>query len=835
MRLDQTKIPEIIRLVQKRYPDWESFADPRFKKEENAYKEKASGVAKDLLDEAKLTQYLANQEFDAFIKSVEKVAQSTNLLYLSQPKSGDLSLLYHPEIDKGALCEAIFELIHAPAPVDERLEHFFQFVSEQNVTPRWTLPTYLLFLFYPDEEIFIKPYTTRWFVELMNGPRSYPWEASADAYMLIRQLYSDLKDMFAEQEAKNMIDVQGFIYVAYQESEKEKKQVLAPPFDRMFTDRAEAEWAFTFMRETIERVGSRGIDDPRFSLTLPRGYTCINFGNWRLLDFPRGKISLALKTNLVDPSYNFERWGAFANSDLSVHEIPHKFVRPFPDDLQDAYEKSCEQIKKRFQHWQGTPYRKSHIQEIFAAIYDDSLRDKLLTKGLTITPSVADEDEQIALPRYWRITLPDEMQLELENGQNEVVNLWGPCLANSIAAIGSHNDRNHQQVKRFAEIQPGDQVVAFLRNKRIRGIGEVTASLDEQLFETKPATQDYWHNKFWFRIGVDWQQVKVNVGDLPTATANKFNQQTVLEISEQDFLHVQRLAEQPPPTYTKDDFLRETHYLPDTLLELQEMLHDKQQLIFYGPPGTGKTYVALALAKLLTKQAEPSKNHVEIVQFHPAYSYEDFIEGIRPVSKKLEDGGHVVDYPAREGVFLRFCNRAAQHPAQPHVFIIDEINRGNIARIFGELMLLLEYRDQSVRLPYSSSIFQIPKNVTIIGTMNTADRSIALVDFALRRRFHFFRFGADPDLFDRWLAQNSNQKLPYLGELYRRLTAEAIDDPAFQIGPSYFMRPDLNESQLRGIWKRSVEPYLAEYHLDQRGKVEVWNWEGDLMKEIRGE
>jgi 5-methylcytosine-specific restriction protein B len=260
------------------------------------------------------------------------------------------------------------------------------------------------------------------------------------------------------------------------------------------------------------------------------------------------------------------------------------------------------------------------------------------------------------------------------------------------------------------------------------------------------------------------------------------------------------------------------------------MLEDRKQVIFYGPPGTGKTYVARHLGKLLTGLADPAPERLEIVQFHPAYSYEDFIEGIRPESKSQE-GRFIVDYPPRPGVFVRFCRRAESVDG-PCVFIIDEINRGNIARIFGELMLLLEYRNLDVPLPYSRERFRIPGNVYIIGTMNTADRSIALVDFALRRRFHFFHFKADPDLFERWLAAKPSS-LPYLGALYRRLSQEAIDDANFAIGPSYFMRRDLDEKKLESIWQRSIFPYLQEYYFDQREKAKRWEWTSEFMQGIR--
>ena len=167
------------------------------------------------------------------------------------------------------------------------------------------------------------------------------------------------------------------------------------------------------------------------------------------------------------------------------------------------------------------------------------------------------------------------------------------------------------------------------------------------------------------------------------------------------------------------------------------------------------------------------------------------------------------------------------------MFIIDEINRGNIPRIFGELMLLLEYRDMDVLLPYSGERFCIPKNVYLIGTMNTADRSIALVDFALRRRFQFFQFSADPDLFGRWLQVNSIPALPYLESLYRRLTEEAIEDENFRIGPSYFMQSGMGEEKLARIWRRSIMPYLKEYYFDQPERANKWAWDGEIVSGIR--
>jgi len=241
----------------------------------------------------------------------------------------------------------------------------------------------------------------------------------------------------------------------------------------------------------------------------------------------------------------------------------------------------------------------------------------------------------------------------------------------------------------------------------------------------------------------------------------------------------------------------------------------KKQAILYGPPGTGKTYVAEHLAKHLIGGGN---GFPDIVQFHPAYAYEDFIQGIRPQSD--EDGG--LRYPLVPGRFLEFCERAESRKGTC-VLIIDEINRANLSQVFGELMYLLEYRDRSIPLAGGRKL-KIPENVLIIGTMNTADRSIALVDHALRRRFAFLRLQPNHDVLRNY-HQNRNTGFPVEGliEVLRRLNRH-IDNSHFEVGISFFLRKDLAE-EIEDIWKMEIEPYLDEYFFDQDKKVDDFRWE----------
>ena len=241
------------------------------------------------------------------------------------------------------------------------------------------------------------------------------------------------------------------------------------------------------------------------------------------------------------------------------------------------------------------------------------------------------------------------------------------------------------------------------------------------------------------------------------------------------------------------------------LQEIELLLEDKLQVIFQGPPGTGKTYVAQKLANHLAG----SEDRVTLVQFHPSYAYEDFVQGFRPT---ILDNGQA-GFKLTDGPLRKAADRAREDPEAKHFLVIDEINRGNLARILGELYFLLEYRDNEMDLQYSDEPFSLPDNLYIIGTMNTADRSIALVDLALRRRFYFVEFHPDDDPVKGVLRNWLRAKVPnmeWVANVVDAANEKLSDDRHAAIGPSYFMKPDLDESDVKRIWKHSVLPYIEE-------------------------
>lgn len=256
------------------------------------------------------------------------------------------------------------------------------------------------------------------------------------------------------------------------------------------------------------------------------------------------------------------------------------------------------------------------------------------------------------------------------------------------------------------------------------------------------------------------------------------------------------------------------------LERLVRAIERKGQIIIYGAPGTGKTYLAEKLAEHLISDGN---GFTEVVQFHSAYSYEDFIQGIRPQSK--EGGG--LEYPVVPGRFLDFCNNAELRQGTC-VLIIDEINRADLARVFGELMYLLEVsakkrRERDIPLTNGKK-FRIPDNIRIIGTMNTADRSIALVDHALRRRFAFYRINSNYNILRNYHEKRkTNFPVERLIEVLSHLN-DQINDPNCEVGISYFLQENLIKD-IEDIWRMEIEPYLEEYYFDRLENVDDFRWE----------
>ena len=283
--------------------------------------------------------------------------------------------------------------------------------------------------------------------------------------------------------------------------------------------------------------------------------------------------------------------------------------------------------------------------------------------------------------------------------------------------------------------------------------------------------------------------------------------------------------------FNKQDFLKEVFMTPEQYDELEHLLEYKKNIILQGAPGVGKTFMAKKLAYSL--MGERDESCISVIQFHQSYSYEDFIMGYKPTA----NGG----FELKKGVFYKFCKEAEKSPSKKYFFIIDEINRGNLSKIFGELLMLIEKdkRGEKVKLAYNDELFSVPENIYIIGMMNTADRSLAMMDYALRRRFSFFDVepAFDTEMFRKHLESyiHTNGIVERIIKRFGKLNQEIADDlgRGYRIGHSYFCEGP-NEGQTDDAWyesiiKYEVSPLLDEYWWDDKQKAE--NCKKELLKD----
>ncbi|MEH7333955.1 AAA family ATPase [Neobacillus drentensis] len=369
------------------------------------------------------------------------------------------------------------------------------------------------------------------------------------------------------------------------------------------------------------------------------------------------------------------------------------------------------------------------------------------------------------------------------------------------------------------EMQIGDVIIVKKGLKKIIGRGIVTSDYqyDDKRNEYKHIRAVRWtHKGEWDHEG---QIVLKTLTDITPYTdyykklENMFAEEAEEEINADDD-EVSKYE-----SYTVEDFLNEVYLDKERYNTLKNLLLKKKNLILMGAPGVGKTFAAERLAYSIMNERDTSR--VMIIQFHQSYSYEDFIMGYRPTEK---------GFSLLKGPFYEFCKKA-EPDDRPYFFIIDEINRGNLSKIFGELLMLIENdkRGKDVRLLYSDEQFSVPKNVNIVGMMNTADRSLAMIDYALRRRFAFFEFepAFESDGFKKYQAAVANEKFDRLIDNVVTLNNVIAEDASlgrgFRIGHSYFStNENIDNDWLSNIVEYELIPLINEYWFDEPSKVELW-------------
>ena len=385
----------------------------------------------------------------------------------------------------------------------------------------------------------------------------------------------------------------------------------------------------------------------------------------------------------------------------------------------------------------------------------------------------------------------------------------------------NENGNKRRIFQNFLDAKAGDMIIGYESNpvKQIVAIGRVSAEQDgEKLFFEKVEG---------LTSPIDYATLR-GCPELERMEYFQNPQGSLFKLTRGEFDFIFDLIREENPAaqeasidaYTKSDFLDEVYMTEKRYENLVAVLRNKKNIILQGAPGVGKTFAARRLAWSMMGEKDDSR--IEFVQFHQNYSYEDFMMGYKPV----EDG-----FELKYGIFYRFCQRAANQPAKEFFFIIDEINRGNMSKIFGELLMLIEkdYRGTKATLAYNGLLFSVPKNLYIIGMMNTADRSLAMIDYALRRRFSFFEVepGFDSEGFIHYQNGLNNETLNELinkvKDLNREISLDKSLGKGFCIGHSYFCGRDVcTEEWLHSIVDYDILPMLSEYWFDDANKLQRW-------------
>ena len=792
---------DLLRLIRLRYPGWTGFRDERFHAEEVEYKRNASVMVRELLSRAGMESLLANGDTNELLARIRKCAQATNLLFLGVPSAGDLSILSVEGLPEREFCEELLKLFHGNGDGADRLGAYLSWAEARQLPCKWTFPTYFLFLLHPDAELFVKPTVVDGFLKLLDPEDRLASKPTAEEYERVRAVARALRDEWADLAPEDLVDVQGAMWVC-----------ATTGFWKIAPGNDGWQWPEARDGEFIglgwEELGDlSGLRQEEFNKRVADG--CAEHSDWTR----EGTDQVWTFLTKIRPG------------DVVVANRGTREVLGIGTVTGDYYYAAGERhAHRRKVRWEAGPVRPvsfggwrrtlikltpADMKAIWSAVPGNGNRRAEVTEGAV--KEVGPEWGRDASERRFWLFQANVNRYRLDE---ELIQL-------GVGARESWMVTRHRQ-----EMKVGDEVALWQsgREAGIYGFAEIVGEPIEGKI------RDWSHDPTETKVGWEVPIRIVSVLEKPVSKVDLLRhpvlsslavirapQGTNYIVSPEEWAGLKQLLEDrvPPanPVVSLDDVSRQTGFPVETLSRWVAAIHRKGQAVFYGPPGTGKTYVAERLAAHLVSGSD---GLVELVQFHPAYSYEDFIQGLRPEAR--EDGG--LDYRLTPGRFLEFCRKASSRTGRC-VLIVDEVNRANVARVFGELMYLLEYRDREVPLASGGSL-KVPANVRLLGTMNTADRSIALVDHALRRRFSFIALYPQYDVLVGHQQRMGFDAAPLVGVL--RQVNKAIGDPHYEVGISFFMKDELRD-HLEDVWRLEVEPYLEEYFFDQSAKVAEFRWE----------
>lgn len=528
-----------------------------------------------------------------------------------------------------------------------------------------------------------------------------------------------------------------------------------------------------------------------------------------------------------------------ANTETTIYFINHIGIDYGKDRMIAALRATQENVKY---YYEQTGNKSASVRRGCAKVvkendidiaFDESIFDGIIPKETT-DAALSTDDTAV---RYWLYAAGDgSVNWESDYSEGIMAIGWhdmGDLMAYSskdemrsrmkelYGGNGSYKNQVHATWQFANVMKPGDIVFVKKGRKHILGRGVIEG---EYVYDPKRGHYCNIRTVRWTDKG-EWehpeQSVMKTLTDITPYTDYVKKLQSIIDGDKQEDEILD--AEEEDVTYESyaaDDFLHDVYMDEERYNTLKSLLLTKKNVILQGAPGVGKTFAAKRLA--FSIMGEKDNNRVKMVQFHQSYSYEDFIMGFRPTETGFE---------LKKGVFYEFCRRAAEDD-RPYFFIIDEINRGNLSKIFGELFMLIESDKRGVELQllYADEQFSIPSNVHIIGMMNTADRSLAMLDYALRRRFAFFEitpaFGSSG--FRAYRLKVNNPKFDRLIATVEQLNEVIANDDSlgegFCIGHSYFCtKATINDEWMKSVVEYELIPLLKEYWFDEAAKVKDWS------------